>query len=188
MQGDTPVALIVEGDPGRADRYAAWLREECEVRVAHDTCAALDAVDEVDLVILGGGRPDRVRTILDEIHGHDADVSTVAVTGEGDDDRDPAPDERLGEPLSAEALRDAVAGILARRAYSRAVHELFAVATERAAVESGEGNGVSAERRRELEARVEELREQVDDTLDELVENAGFTAAYRAVDDVEPQD
>lgn len=183
MLEDTPDVLVVESDIDRADLYAAWLRQECTVRVAHDAQAAIAAVDEVDAVVLGPGRPDRARRVLHAIHEHR--VPTVTVVGEdGRPDPGPVPDERVEDPRSPATLRDAVAGLLARQTYSRNVGELFAAAAERAAIESGTEEGAD-ERRRELETRVDELRERVDESLDELVESAGFAAAYRAVTEAE---
>lgn len=182
MLEDTPVVLVVEGDVDRADLYAAWLHEEYTVRVAHDACAAIAALDEADAVVLGDDRPERVRTVLDAMDEREREVPTVAVTGEdGRADFGPTADERLDEPLSAEILRSAVSRLLVRRAYSRGIGELFAVASERAAIESD--RTADGDRRRELDARLDELKERVDDTLDSLVERGGFAAAYRALDD-----
>lgn len=177
MLEDTPDVLVVESDLDRADLYAAWLQQECTVRVAHDAQAAIAAVGEVDAVVLGPGRPERARRVLNAIHDHR--VPTVTVVGaDGRTDPGPVPDERVDEPRSPAALRDAVAGLLARQTYSRNVGELFAAASEWAAVETEEGSDA---RRRELETRLDELRSRVDESLEELVESAGFAAAYRAI-------
>lgn len=182
MLEQTPVVLVVEPDPDVADLYAAWLGEsEWRVRVAHDERAGLAALPGADVVVLGAGVADD-GALLDVV-GKD-DASAVVVT---DDDAVPAVGERLNQPVSAESLRRAVSGVLARREYARGVGELFSLASERAAAESGREE-VPDERRRELEARVDELRDRLDDTLDDLAENAGFDAAYRVVEDVSDED
>lgn len=183
MQEETSVVLVVERDADRADLYATWLRERWTVRVVHDTRAALPVVGEVDAVVFGTGRPDQSEAIADAIRERDTPVPTaVVVADDTATESDLEPDDRLAEPVSAAALREAVSELLARRAYVRRVDELYSVAAERAAVES-ERSGASPERRQELERRVDDLRNRVDDTLDALVEASGFAAAYRAVDD-----
>lgn len=180
---ETPVVVVAESDPSRADRYAAWLDDDCVVRVVHDGPGALDAIDrDVDVVVLG--RSLRDATEGDPLYalrerGIDVGVATI-----GEDDPSPGsvastPDDTLVEPVSAADLRRTASVLAARRRYEHGIHDLFSLATERAAVETGE---VAAETARDLDARIDALRDRLDATLDDLIDEAGFAAAYRAID------
>ncbi|MFB6157073.1 MAG: HalX domain-containing protein [Haloferacaceae archaeon] len=181
--------VVVVDDPDLAGLYAGGLREEeYAVRIAHDERAALAAADEADAVVLRDSPNLSPETLLNAFDGRDAEVPTIVVTDDADHGTSTAADARLVEPVSVEALRDAVSGLLACRAYSRGIRELFSVASERAAIESGREEG-SDERRRELDERLDELRDRLDERLDSVVETGGFAAAYRAAGgDEEPDD
>lgn len=181
MKAETPVVLIVEEDRDRAELYASWLAGECEVRVAHDAPGALDALDrDVDVAVLGrpgtwAGSDDVLSAVRDRgsevgvamVRGSDADLEALTR----------APDEVLPAPVTPSALRRTVSVLAAGRAYARGIRDLFSLARERAAVESGEAPGPDGD----LDDRVADLRDRLDGTLDTLIEEAGVDAVYRAL-------
>ena len=52
-ESDRPVVLIVEDEPDVAETYKLWLRNDYEVRMAHDGDEGLELLDDsVDVVLL----------------------------------------------------------------------------------------------------------------------------------------
>jgi hypothetical protein len=172
MPGETPVVLVVDDDAERADLYAKWLADEYDVRVAADGRAALGSVDEADAVVFGPRRPESPG-LVDAFRARVVSVPSAAVVPEGADPPVPDPDARVDAPATERSLRTAVAGLVARSEYQRGVDELFALAAERASQSEGDDD---------LDARFAELDGRLGETLDELVDAAGYRAAYRAAD------
>lgn len=186
MIPETPVVLIVDDDRDRAELYASWLDEECVVRTAHDGPGALDALDDsVDVVVLvrpasGSGGDDVLSAVREQeidarvamVRASDADLAALTR----------APDEVLSAPVSAETFRRTVSVLAAGRAYARGIRDLYALATEKAAVETGRAADAGDEARA-LDERIDRLRDRLDGTLDTLVDEAGFDAVYRAFAD-----
>ena len=178
MPEQTPVVLVVDDDAERAELYASWLGPRYDVRVAHDGRAALATVDEADAAVFGPHLPEGPG-LADALRAHVVAVPVAVVVPPDADAPVPEPDERVDEPASETALRTAVAGLVARRQYTRGVDELFALATERAERAEGET----------LDDQFDELSAALGETLDDLVDSAGYRAAYRAAADPnEPED
>jgi CheY-like chemotaxis protein len=176
MMPETPVVLVVDGNPDRAERYAAWLDGECSVRTARAAPAAVEAVDDaVDVVVLVQPREvlpalreegDGIKVVL--VRGHDADLGALTR----------APDEVVSMPVSPPLLRRTVSVLAAERTYADEIETLFSLAQERAAEEAAD----------DLDARIDALRDRLDETLDHLVETGGFDAVYRAIGDAASDD
>ncbi|MFB6303282.1 MAG: HalX domain-containing protein [Haloferacaceae archaeon] len=182
MTTETPIVLVVDHDRDRAQLYASYLDTECDVRVANDGPGALDALDDdVDVLVLvrpgSGSGVDDVSTALGDrrsdvrvvlIRERDADLAALTR----------APDEVLSAPVSAGTLRRTVSVLAAGRAYARGIGDLFSLARKRADVESDGTDDVRA-----LDARIDDLRAQLDRTLATLLDEGDFAAVYRAIDD-----
>jgi CheY-like chemotaxis protein len=166
MSDRTPVVLVVDTDPETADRLASWLAEDHAVRVAGDGRAALRVVDDADAVVLGPNRPDGPG-VADAVRARVLSVPVVALG----DHPSVVPDERV-DPDDRAALRAAVSRQVARRAYAAGVDDLYDLAVERAAADDDH-----------LDDRLRDLHDTVERRLDELVDRAGFEAAYRAAAD-----
>lgn len=169
---ETPVVLVVDADADHTDLYAGWLESAYDVRVASDGRAALAAVDDADAVVLGPNQP-KSPGLVDALRARVVDVPAAVVVPADGRAPVPDPDERVDAPTSEASLRAAVAAIVARRQYARGVDELFALAAERAA----EGDDPA------LDDEFDELSARLAETLDDLVDSAGYRAAYRAATD-----
>jgi CheY-like chemotaxis protein len=172
---ETPVVLVVDADADHTDLYAGWLESAYDVRVASDGRAALAAVDDADAVVLGPNQP-KSPGLVDALRARVVSVPVAVVVPADGASPVPDPDERVDDPPSEAALRAAVAAIVARRQYTRGVDELFALAAERAAAD---GDG------RPPDEEFDELSARLSETLDDLVESAGYRAAYRAATDLD---
>lgn len=168
---ETPVVLVVDDDVERADLYATWLAPEYDVRVARNGRAALKAIDEVDAAVLGPSPPEGPG-LADALRARVVAIPVAVVLPPDAEPPVPEPDERVDEPATEATLRTAVAGLVARREYTRGVDELFSLAAERAACDDDPT----------LDDRFDELSDRLDETLDDLVDSAGYRAAYRAAD------
>lgn len=180
MTPETPVVVLVAADGSRVRQYASWLDGDAEVRTARDGVGALDAIDrDVDVAVLV--RPSNLRDedALSAVR-EQGDGLRVVLVRECDDDLAAltrAPDEVLSTPVTGDALRRTVEVLAAERAYARGIGDLFSLSVRRARGRPDDTD---------LDARIDSLRDRLDDTLDVLVDEAGFDAVYRALGDDVP--
>ncbi|MUV56572.1 HalX domain-containing protein [Halogeometricum sp. CBA1124] len=189
MSADQPLVLIVEDEPDLADLYATWLRENCTVRVAYGGHEALDELDEdVDVVLLDRRMPDLSGDeALAEIRNRGFDCRVAMVTAVEPDFDIVAMgfDDYLVKPVSKEALEETVDNLLRRNTYNDGVQELFSLASKKALLES-EKEATALEENdeyQELDTRLTELREDLDETLQQFDEERDIAAVYRDLGD-----
>ncbi|SFR45751.1 Response regulator receiver domain-containing protein [Halogeometricum rufum] len=189
MSADQPLVLIVEDEPDLADLYATWLRENCTVRVAYGGHEALDELDEdVDVVLLDRRMPDLSGDeALAEIRNRGFDCRVAMVTAVEPDFDIVAMgfDDYLVKPVSKEALEETVDNLLRRNTYNDGVQELFSLASKKALLESEKEATALEENEeyQELDTRLTELREDLDETLQQFDEERDIAAVYRDLGD-----
>ena len=189
MSADQPLVLIVEDEPDLADLYATWLRENCRVRVAYGGHEALDQLDEdVDVVLLDRRMPDLSGDeALAEIRNRGFECRVAMVTAVEPDFDIVAMgfDDYLVKPVSKEALEETVDNLLLRNSYNDGVQELFSLASKKALLESEKeaADLEENEEYRELDARLSELRANLDETLRQFDEERDIAAVYRDLGD-----
>jgi DNA-binding response OmpR family regulator len=189
MSADQPLVLIVEDEPDLADLYATWLRENCTVRVAYGGHEALDELDEdVDVVLLDRRMPDLSGDeALAEIRNRGFDCRVAMVTAVEPDFDIVAMgfDDYLVKPVSKEALEETVDNLLRRNTYNDGVQELFSLASKKALLESEKEATALEENEeyQELDARLSELRADLDETLQQFDEERDIAAVYRDLGD-----
>ena len=176
MSADQPLVLIVEDEPDLADLYATWLRENCRVRVAYGGHEALDQLDgDVDVVLLDRRMPDL-----------SGDEALAEIRNRGFECRVAMGfDDYLVKPVSKEALEETVDNLLLRNSYNDGVQELFSLASKKALLESEKEAATLEENDeyRELDARLSELRADLDETLRQFDEERDIAAVYRDLGD-----
>ncbi|WP_435125490.1 response regulator transcription factor [Halobaculum sp. D14] len=184
---DSPVVLVVEDEPDLANLYAAWLGDEYTVRTAYGGREALEQLDDdVDAVLLDRRMPglsgDEVLVAVRD-RGIDCRVAMVTAVEPDFDIVAMGFDDYLVKPVTREALVDTVEGLLRRSQYDSRVQELFAIASKKAVLESEKGRTAleNSEEYRELENRVKELREELDQTVDELGDHGDFERMFRDI-------
>jgi CheY-like chemotaxis protein len=179
---DTATVVVVDDERDVAELYSTWLATTHDVRSAYSGSDALDRIDDsVDVVFLDRQMPEMTGDeVLDVIDDRGLDCRVVMVTAiDPDFDIIEMPfDDYLTKPVSRADLLETVDSMLAREAYDDQLQEYFAMASKKATLES-EKNPVELdahEEYREVSRRVEELREQADDTVTEI---GDFESAFR---------
>jgi len=177
--------LVVDDEPDVLSLYAAWLAEFYDVRTASGGEEALEVFDEsVDVVLLDRRMPRMTGDdVLEEVRGDTTDVRVAMITAvEPDVDIIDMPfDDYLVKPVDTEDLRATVELLLDRQRYDEKSRELFRLASKRAAIENAQRDPSDDPAYRELVDRMEDLRESIDATLDEIGPEE-YEAAFRDLD------
>jgi DNA-binding response OmpR family regulator len=177
--------LVVDDEPDIVSLYAAWLEASYNVRRATDGEEALGALDaSVDVVLLDRRMPAMTGDeVLDAIRARSADPRVAMITAVEPDPEivDMPVDDYLVKPVDRRDLGATVEVLIRRRRYDEKSREYFRLAAKRAALESTEANHRDDLEYRTLTERMEELRESIDATLDELGP-VDYEAAFRDLD------
>ncbi|MFB6131043.1 MAG: response regulator transcription factor [Salinigranum sp.] len=187
MSADPPLVLIVEDEPDLAELYATWLRDDYRVRVAYGGREALEALDEeVAVVLLDRRMPDLSGDeVLDGVRERTTGCRVAMVTAvEPDFDIiGMGFDDYLVKPVSKDALRETVSNLLLRNTYDEGVQELFSLASKKALLESEKSPAAleTNSEYAELDARLQELRDSLDETLAELSKQEDLSVLYRNI-------
>ena len=173
---DEPTVLLVDDEPELLTVYEFWVSDRCEVRTASDGQAALDVIDEsVDIVFLDRRMPELDGDdVLSEFRarGYDPQVAMLTAVDPAADIVDMPFDDYLTKPVSKDELRAVIDVLLRRAEYDNRSRKLFALASKRAALEAApDVNHRSSAEFQELTDRMQELRQKVDETLDDLLEH-----------------
>ena len=186
---DTPVILVVDDEAELADLYARWL-DDYEVRVATGGEEALDvATEEVDVALLDRRMPtmtgDEVLAALRE-RGIDCRVAMITAVEPDVDIVDMPFDDYMVKPITRDQLHSVVEVLLSRRHFDDRTQEFFALASKKATLEGAQKDDESEEYER-LTRRMDQLREELDETLTQFSGNE-FEAAFRELPDGESAD
>ena len=189
---EQPVVLVVEDEPDLADLYAAWLSDHYQVHTAYGGQEALETLDElddeVDAILLDRRMPGLSGDdVLDAVRGRDIDCRVAMVTAVEPDFDIIAMgfDDYLVKPVRSDTLRETVEGLLQRTEYDAGVQELFSLTSKKAMLEAEKSATELAdnEEYQELDARIERLRSDVDETLDTVTNDSDeFEKLFREFD------
>jgi DNA-binding response OmpR family regulator len=182
--------LVVDDDPSLTEVYAAWLASDYRVRQATSGEEALDELDgDVDVVLLDRRMPGLSgREVLETIReaGYGCRVAMVTGVRPDDDIVEMGFDEYLLKPAEREDIHGTVEDLLARSDYDDQIQELYALASKRAtlAAERERQDVEPGAASRELEARIDSVRERIDAAVDAF-EHDDFRVAFRDIDQME---
>jgi len=176
MSEDTPTVLVVDDERDLADLYAAWLAEEYDVRTAYGGEEAIAGMDEsVDVALVdrlmpqvsGGEVVEHVRE-----DGYDCRISMVTAVEPDFDIIEMGFDEYVVKPVQRENLEEVVETLLSRATYDDQLQEMFSLASKVAALKTQKTPRELKENDsyQELTERLEELREEISRTTEELTE------------------
>jgi DNA-binding response OmpR family regulator len=187
MSDERPLVLIVEDEPDLADLYATWLGSEYRVRTAYGGRGALDSLDdEVSVILLDRRMPDlsgdEVLAAVRE-RGIDCRVAMVTAVEPDFDIIEMGFDDYLVKPVSREDLTGTVEKLLLRSDYDDGVQELFALASKKALLESEKGPAALEhnEEYRELGDELDQLRSDLDRTLETIDDRDDIERIYREI-------
>ena len=194
MSEQRPLVLVVEDEPDLADLYAAWLGDEYRVRTAYGGNEALDVLDEagddIDAMLLDRRMPglsgDEVLDAVTE-RGIECRVAMVTAVEPGFDILEMGFDDYLVKPVTSDTLRDTVDTLLTRGDYDAGVQDLFSLTSKKAMLEAEKSASELAdnEEYQELTARIDELRDDVDRSLEAVTEDDDFDELFREFDSEE---
>jgi DNA-binding response OmpR family regulator len=180
-----PTVLLVDDEPQLLEVYELWLSGSYEVRTAGGGREALEAIDHsVEVVFLDRRMPAMSGDeVLGEFRarGYDCQVAMLTAVDPEGDIVDMPFDDYLTKPVERAELDAVIETLLARSDYDDRSQELFTLASKRAALEaSPDVDHTTSEEYRELTERIEAVRAEVDDTLDDIVEHDA-TAAFQEI-------
>ena len=188
MSEQPPLVLVVEDEPDLADLYAAWLGDEFRVRTAYGGHEALEQLDDdVDAILLDRRMPglsgDEVLVAVRD-RGIDCRVAMVTAVEPDYDILEMGFDDYLVKPVTKEALRSTVDGLLRRGQYDTGVQELFSLTSKKAILEAEKSASELAdnEEYQELTDRIEELRADLDRSIDEISDHDDFEKLFQEFD------
>ena len=188
---ETPVVLIVEDEPDVAETYNLWLADEYEVRMAQSGDEGLAELDErVDVVLLDRMMPglsgDKVLERIRE-RGLDCRVAMVTAVEPDFDILEMGFDAYLCKPIRSEQLHETVENLLKRSQYHDLLQEYYSLVEKQATLEATKSTAELADNDEyiELRERVDDLGEDLGDTLGGIDDDEDFIATLRGLSDVE---
>jgi DNA-binding response OmpR family regulator len=183
---DRPTVLVVEDESALVELYIRWL-DDYEVRTAEGGEAALEELgDDVDVVLLDRLMPGMSGDeVLSELRERVPECKVAMVTAvEPDFDVITMGfDDYLTKPVDREELLETIERLLSRSAFAELEQELYALVAKQAAIRSSkpEEELRESEEFAELEARIDELRSEIDAALPG-VQSDEFVAMVRDIE------
>lgn len=184
---DRPTVLVVEDERALIELYVRWLEDDYDVRTADGGEAALEQLDEeVDVVLLDRLMPGMSGDeVLSELRSRVPECKVAMVTAvEPDFDViQMGFDDYLTKPVEREELLETISRLLSRSTFASLEQELYSLAAKQAALRASKPAEElnDSEEFADLERRVAELRERIDDALPSM-ENDEFIAMVRDIE------
>ena len=185
-----PVVLVVDDEPDVATSFEMGLPDHYEVRIANAGAEALEQLDGVDVVLLDRMMPGMSGDeVLAEIRERGVDCRVAMVTAVDPDFEvvDMGFDAYVSKPPARDELRETIDRLLERRELDDDLQEYYSLVARRSALEAEYSQDQLDERDdyAELVDRIENHREHVDESLDDLDDDAVFVGAVSEVVDQE---
>jgi DNA-binding response OmpR family regulator len=186
-ESTAPVVLIVEDEPDVAETYNLWLSEDYQVRIAEDGDEGLEKLDEdVDVVLLDRMMPGLSGDeVLERIRDMDLGCRVAMVTAvEPDFDiLEMGFDAYLSKPIRSEELYETVEKLLERSEYDSLLQQYYALVEKQATLETAKSGAELAESEEysKLKDRIGELRDELDQTMGGIQDDADFITAIKQI-------
>jgi DNA-binding response OmpR family regulator len=184
---DQPTVLIVEDEHALIELYVRWLEDDYTVLTANGGEEALEQFsDEVDVVLLDRLMPGMSGDeVLEELRKHGTRVKVAMVTAvEPDFDVITMGfDDYLTKPVERQELLETIQRLLSRSEFDDIEQELYALSSKQAALRSSKPKEELEENEEfaELQARIDDLRNEMDTTLPEMNDDE-FVAMVRDIE------
>jgi len=191
MSDPDPVVLIVEDEPDVAETYRLWLEDEYEIRMAKNGDEGIEQLDDgISVVLLDRMMPglsggDVLEYVRDR--GLDCRVAMVTAVEPDFDILEMGFDAYLSKPVKSDQLRETVKNLLERSEYDTLLQEYYSLVEKQATLEATKTTAElddNAEYER-LTSRIDELRDELSDTLGGIEDDDDFIATIREFNDVE---
>ncbi len=180
--------LVVDDEPDVADAYAAQLQGEFIVSTAYGGQEALDKLDDaIDVVLLDRRMPGiSGDEVLEKIRDRDLHIRVAMVTAvDPDFDIIEMPfDDYVIKPVSRDDLFDTIERLLTCSEYEERLRRYYALTAKHATLIANKPESELAESEafEELETEMEDIREDLDQTISTF-DDDDFEAAFRDLDD-----
>jgi len=177
--------VVVDDDPEIAELYASWLDEYYEVDVATSGQEALEVIaEETDVVFLDRKMPKiSGDATLRELRRRNVDCSVAMITAVTPDVDivEMGFDDYLVKPVSKEELLDIVETVRTRSEYETEVREYYSLTSKKALLESTHDPAElkGDEEYQALLARLEAVEDDLQETLEELIERDDSSWAFQ---------
>ena len=187
MPPEPATVLVVDDERDVADAYAAQLEEEFLVVTAYGGQEALDRIDaSVDVVLLDRRMPDLSGDeVLERIQkrGLDVRVAMVTAVDPGFDIIEMPFDEYVIKPVSRADLIETVERLLTTSEYERQLRRYYALTAKQATLQANKPESELADNEafQELEAEIDQLSDQLEETITNFTDDE-FAAAFRDLD------
>jgi DNA-binding response OmpR family regulator len=192
-ESDRPVVLIVEDEPDVAETYKLWLREDYEVRMAHDGDEGLKLLDDsVDVVLLDRMMPGLSGDeVLQRIRERDLGcrVSMVTAVEPDFDILEMGFDAYLSKPIRSEQLHETVDNLLERSEYDSLLQDYYSQVEKQATLEASKSSAELGESEEydELKSEINELQDELSESLGGIGDDADFIATLRGLSNGEDE-
>jgi DNA-binding response OmpR family regulator len=180
-----PKVLVVDDEPDVADAYAAQLRGQYDVEVAHGGPAAIETFDQTfDVVLLDRRMPDvSGDEVLDRIRGNGETEVRVAMVTAVDPDFDIIEmpfDDYLVKPVSRAELHEVIDRLLICATYERQLRKFYSLTSKSATLRANKAPEEldDSDEFAELEERRDSLRQELDETVAQF-DDEEFAAVFR---------
>jgi DNA-binding response OmpR family regulator len=189
MADSDPVVLIVEDESDVAETYRLWLEDDYEVRIAYNGDEGIEQLDEaVDVVLLDRMMPGLSGDeVLEYIRTEELGCRVAMVTAvEPDFDiLEMGFDTYLSKPVKSDKRVDTVETLLDRSEYDNLLQEYYALVEEQATLAASKNQAALAghEEYSDLTDRIDELREELSDTLGGIEDDDDFIATLQRIED-----
>jgi len=177
MTEPSAVVLVVDDDPDVADSYAAFIRDQYEVRTAYSGEAALERLDDdVDVVLLDRRMPDMSGDeVLEEIRerGLDCRVAMVTAVDPDVDIIDMEFDDYVVKPVTREEVLETVDRLLRVAEYERTLREYYRVTRKWVTLSDARpGEDIESDPEfADLAERRDQLREKLESTAADFADD-----------------
>ena len=191
MSNSDPVVLIVEDEQDVAETYRLWLEDQYTVRVARDGNEGLDALDDSVAVVLldrmmpGLSGSEVLERIRDE--GLDCRVAMVTAVEPDFDILEMGFDAYLSKPVKGKQLEETIRNLLERSEYDSLLQEYYSLVEKQATLEATK-TAVELQESTEyadLTAQIDELRNELSETLGGIENDEDFITTVRELNDVQ---
>ena len=180
--------LVVDDEPDVADAYAAQLEADYIVSTAYSGQDALDQIDDaIDVVLLDRRMPGiSGDEVLEHIRdrGLDCRVAMVTAVDPDFDIIDMPFDDYVIKPVSRDDLFSTIDRLLTASEYESKLRTYYSLTAKHATLLANKPESELAESEEftELEARMTEVQDGLDETISEF-DDDDFEAAFRDLDD-----
>ena len=189
MTASDSVVLIVEDEPDVAETYRLWLTDSYTVETARNGDEGIEKLDgSIDVVLLDRMMPGLSGDeVLEHIRreGIDCRVAMVTAVEPDFDILEMGFDAYLSKPVKSDELEQTVANLLERSTYDTLLQEYYALVEKRATLEATKNASELSDHDEyeRLKTRLDELRDELSDTLGGIEDDDGFVATLRNIDE-----